>query len=286
MIATSAPRRRPFSLRMTFLRMASKQGTSLRMASRQGPLPFAVPTALLLALCAPVSAAMGIRADGHLDMPALRQAYQAGQGPEVRVSLDGFLKHHPKDVSLDEKMFTHLFLGILCAADTAAIARAESHFNALLRLSPGAGPDGLSVPPATLAIFERVKRDFQERSAQSTAPGAVSTAPAVAPVAAAKPVAAVILLSAPMPEAEKIPPVANPVLPNPAEPKSGAAASGGTTAASGAGRAPAVAAADGHAWVWWTVGSAAVAAGVGVYAVAASDAKPSPNRKEVDATLK
>ena len=44
---------------------------------------------------------------------------------------------------------------------------------------------------------------------------------------------------------------------------------------------------SGHTWVWWTVGSAAVAAaGMGVYALVAPDASPAPRRSLADGTLK
>ena len=171
----------------------------------------------------PVIAASGLKPDGHLDMPEIRQSYLDGEFAAVRETLEGFRKNHPKNVSLDEKIFTHMFLGILCAADSGSPAKAESHFNALLQLSPHAQLAEMPMPPGVEALFDRIKKDFLK-----------SREP-------------------PLPAAS----------------------------------APAISAGPRHAWVWWTAGSAAaVAAGLGVYALVAGGDAPSPNRYTADGTLK
>jgi hypothetical protein len=125
---------------------------------------------LLLSLpCAPAFAALGIRADGHLDMSELNQAYLDGEKPEVRSVLEGFLKHHPADVTRDEKMFTHLYLGVLWAKDSLAMARAARHFEALLRIDPEADPGDLPMPLAVRNFFVQVKRGPDEPLSRSEA---------------------------------------------------------------------------------------------------------------------
>jgi hypothetical protein len=125
---------------------------------------------LLLSLpCAPAFAGLGIRADGHLDMPELNQAYLDGEKPEVRSVLEGYLRRHPADVSRDEKIFTHLYLGVLWAQDSLAMARAASHFEALLRMDPEADPGDLPMPLAVRNFFVQVKRGSRERPSPTEA---------------------------------------------------------------------------------------------------------------------
>ncbi|MEO6095552.1 MAG: hypothetical protein ABIW76_07700 [Fibrobacteria bacterium] len=124
---------------------------------------------LLTLACAPAFAALGIRTDGHLNMPELNQAYLGGEKPEVRLVLEGFLKHHPADVTREEKMFTHLYLGVLWAPDSQAMARAASHFEALLRLDPEADPGDLPMPLAVRNFFVRVKRGSRDKLSQTEA---------------------------------------------------------------------------------------------------------------------
>jgi hypothetical protein len=122
---------------------------------------------LLLTLpCASAFASLGLRTDGHLDMPELNQAYLDGEKPEVRTILEGFLKHHPDDVTREEKMFTHLYLGVLWAYDSLAMARSASHFEALLQLDPAADPGDLPMPLVVRNYFVKVKRGPRERPAQ------------------------------------------------------------------------------------------------------------------------
>ncbi|MEO7424038.1 MAG: hypothetical protein ABI036_02560 [Fibrobacteria bacterium] len=243
----------------------------------------------LLIFCVLVShpahaAIPGLKPDGHLDLAILRTAYFDGDFGKVRAALDGFLKKHPKDVTRDEKIFTHEHLGIFCAADPNTQARAERHFLALMQLSPEAGIGDLLVPPGTLDLFERIRRDYFERQANSaphpasasvanasTDPSAGPASPSVAASAGASLAAA--------------------TTPNP--PMGAGTAYGGNspeefdTMSADSPSQDAAWKESGHAWVWWTVGSAAVAAaGMGVYALVAPDASPAPRRAIADGTLK
>jgi hypothetical protein len=210
---------------------------------------------LLLACVLPVTpaiAALGIKPDGHLDMKVLRQAYMESEFEKVRISLEGFLKKHPTDVSREEKVFTHMYLGVICAADSNSQTRAESHFNALLKLSPHIEPVDMFVPPKIQSLFDRIKMDFMKREEYGKNHDSFG----------------------------------NPIV----HAKTDSVQSSGKTPQGGqqpSGKDPAVSDDGGNSWVWWTVGSAAiVAAGVGFYALSGDDENPSPKRTEVDGTLK
>jgi hypothetical protein len=230
--------------------------------------------ALVLALAALAGRAAdlsqaGLKPDGHLDMDALRAAYTEGGFAQVRGVLEGFMKRHPQDVSPEEKVFTHRYLGAICAADSAARPLAEAHFRALLKLSPEADVSDLYLPPRIQDLFDRTKRDVEQEENRKR-------------LEAASPHSQIPFTAALPPEPASLP-----------------------APAAGAGRAPAsvpglsapapaprpadktaVIAEEGNAWVWWTVGSAAViTAGAGIYAITAHPA-PAPKRTEVDATLK
>ncbi|MDB5106478.1 MAG: hypothetical protein JWP91_4167 [Fibrobacteres bacterium] len=225
-------------------------------------LPFPIATAIsaivLLLFSAPAMAALGIRQDGHLDMPVLRKAYMESEFELVRASLEGFLKKHPKDVSREEKVFTHMYLGVICAADSNSQVKAESHFNALLQLSPHIEPVDMFVPPKIQDLFDRIKRDYLKREEYEKRFDAFGN-----PIQPEGSDSAAHLQTA-----------------KPADPDN---PSGKSTD----GKTPALTDDGSRSWLWWTVGSAAVvAAGVGVYAIMASEDAPEPNRSEVDGTLK
>src|SRR4051812_30711243 len=118
---------------------------------------------LFLQIPASVRSAFGLRPDGHLDMVVLRKAYMESDFEKVQSGLEAFQKHPPADASLDERIFTHLYLGVIYAADSNAVVKAESHFNALLRLSPHIEPLDMFVPPRIQELFDRVKHDYLKR---------------------------------------------------------------------------------------------------------------------------
>ncbi len=237
---------------------------------------------LLLLSARQTYAQAGLRPDGHLDTAALRDAYLQSDMAAVRGVLEGFLKSHPKDVSKGEKIFTHLYLGALYAGDPAQRARAEGQFRSLLKLDPGVDPADLYFPPKTKDIFDGVKWILVEEAARKADSIAVATATANQAIATSVPPAA----TAPSDSLGSRPPAA--VAVKPAPPPPAATPSAAPRNAPGT-QDPALAdASGGKPWVWWTLGStaAAVAAGVGVYALVESNAQPGPRRLNVDATLK
>ena len=208
---------------------------------------------LILAQSFQVCASLGIKRDGHLDMPVLRKAYMESEFESVRNSLEGFLKKHPKDATREEKIFTHMYLGVICAADTNSEYKAESHFNAVLRLSPHIEPVDMFVPPKIQNMFDRIKQDFQRREEY----------------------------------VQKYDAFGNPLAPSGPDTGMGIPkGSGLSEPGTGKGRA-AVSEPGTHSWIWWTLGSAAiVAGGVGIYVAVASEDAPDPKTISADGTLK
>jgi hypothetical protein len=202
--------------------------------------------------CRPAFAGFGINPDGHLDMPSLRNAYMEEEFKRVRASLEGFHKVHPKDVTLEEKAFTHYYLGAIFASDSNSLLMAEGHFKALLRLFPDFEAPGIPVSPAALTLMNRIKGENGGQAGYEKGFDAVETPKAKATLRLA-----------------------------------GDAESAKGAKMAGDGKSPAVASPwRDKTWLWWTVGSTAiVAAGVGYYAVNEASGKPSPKRMEVDGTL-
>lgn len=106
----------------------------------------------------PALADFGLKPDGHLDITALRETFRQNGFARVQAALEGFLKKHPKEVTLEEKTFTHMYLGALYSADAGSRVKAESHFNAMFRLAPATESLEMAVAPETLEAFERIKR--------------------------------------------------------------------------------------------------------------------------------
>jgi hypothetical protein len=207
----------------------------------------------------PATVPLGIKRDGHLDMAVLRKAYMESEFESVRASLEGFLKEHPRDVAREEKIFTHMYLGVICAADSNSEAKAESHFNSLLKLSPHIEPVDMFVPPKIQSMFDRIKQDFLKREEYVQKYDAFGN-PIGVPGRDSAAATAVI----------------------------GHAVGYDSAKASGSGkRVPSVSNKGKHAWIWWTLGSAAmVAGGVGAYALIAPDEEPAPRVLSADGTLK
>ncbi|MEO6095551.1 MAG: hypothetical protein ABIW76_07695 [Fibrobacteria bacterium] len=205
---------------------------------------------ILLTSSFPIFAALGIKTDGHLDIPVLRKAYMESEFEIVRASLEGFLKNHDKDASREEKIFTHMYLGVIFAADSNSEFKAESHFNALLRLSPHIEPVDMFVPPKIQNMFDRIKQDFLKQAEYREKFDAYGN-PLVVP--------------------------ARDSLKRPAYPKQAEPAKHGDSVSDG----------EKQSWIWWTVGSAAViAGGVGIYIATASDNEPPQKTISADGRIK
>jgi hypothetical protein len=121
------------------------------------------PSALLFlvfVLILPSQAAFGVLPNGRLDMKSIRKAYMESDFLPVREALEGFMKYHRNDATRDEKVFSHIYLGVIYAADSIQDAKAESHFNALMEIAPNIELVDMFVPPQIQNIFDRVKHDY------------------------------------------------------------------------------------------------------------------------------
>lgn len=214
----------------------------------------------------------GLLPDGHLDTAAVRDGYLRADMPFVRAALEGFIKNHPRQVGAQEKVFTHLYLGALYAGEKDGRSKAEAHFRAALKADPYSDPADLYLPPATKTWFERLRADVLRSQAQqdpsSPAPGPAPVAPV--PQATVQPIA-------PAPPPEAVPDTPAIVRPPPQDRSQGSASEPSPEAS--------VAASPSRSWLWWTLGTAAVA-GAGAITWVEIDAKPKPRRVQVDATLK
>lgn len=101
-----------------------------------------------------------ISAQGRLNMGLLRKTYTEGDFEPVRETLETFMKKHEQGATRDEKVFAHIYLGVIYAADSASDVRAEHHFNALLALAPNVELVDMFIPPKIQHMFDRVKGDF------------------------------------------------------------------------------------------------------------------------------
>lgn len=108
-------------------------------------------------------AAVGLLPSGHLDKPALRKAYEESDFEKVKAALESYRKSPPKDATLEEKILTHKYLGIIYATDSATAIRAESHFNQLLELSPNIELVDMYISPKIQSFFDRVKAEFNHK---------------------------------------------------------------------------------------------------------------------------
>lgn len=120
-----------------------------------------MPFFLLVLLSGAASAAeTNISSQGRLNMVLLRQAYTEGEFEPVRQTLETFLKKNEQGATRDEKVFSHIYLGVIYASDSASSVRAEHHFNALLDLAPNIELVDMFIPPKIQHMFDRVKHDF------------------------------------------------------------------------------------------------------------------------------
>jgi hypothetical protein len=122
-----------------------------------------IPLVLLLLLSGAGLASAAdpaINTQGRLNMVLLRQAYTEGEFEPVRQTLENFLKKHEQGATRDEKVFSHIYLGVIYAADSGSGVRAEHHFNALLDLAPNIELVDMFIPPKIQHMFDRVKHDF------------------------------------------------------------------------------------------------------------------------------
>lgn len=121
---------------------------------------FALLFLLLGSIVSGATAEANISKEGRLNMAFLRKAYTEGEFEPVRQTLETFMKKHEQGATRDEKVFSHIYLGVIYAADSASGVRAEHHFNALLDLAPNIELVDMFIPPKIQHMFDRVKHDF------------------------------------------------------------------------------------------------------------------------------
>jgi hypothetical protein len=200
---------------------------------------------LLLLNSLPSFAAFGILPNGRLDMKAIRKAYMESDFIPVREALETFAKTHRKDATRDEKVFTHVYLGVIYAADSIQDAKAESHFNALMDIAPNIELVDMFVPPKIQNIFDRVKHDYLRMKEYGRKYDALGN---------------------PLPNAADSAqhPIAKTSEPKKQDPKSEEPKLQG----------------ESHAWLWWTLGGvAAIGTGAGIYLISFSGDSHTSNAK-------
>lgn len=114
-------------------------------------------------------ASFGIRKDGRIDQAVIAKAYKNSDWDEARQALEGYLKRKgDSKVALDERIFAYKYLGVISAADSNTMARAESYFHRLLDLSPKIDIVDLFASKKINEFFQSVKRDHEAQKAYLT----------------------------------------------------------------------------------------------------------------------
>ena len=128
--------------------------------------------ALFLMLSSGMAAAapFGLRKDGRLDIPALRNAYHESDFEKVSAVLESYLKRNAPEATREERIFAYKYLGVIHAhmgfmhtEDRASQARAESYFNQLVEMAPNIELVDMYVPSNIQQLFDRVKREFRSK---------------------------------------------------------------------------------------------------------------------------
>lgn len=170
-------------------------------------------------------AAFGIASDGRLDTRTLSNAYQESEFEPVRVAIERYLNQRGAAATREEKIFAFKFLGVIYAADTLTRVKAESYFNRLLDLAPNIELIDMFVSSKIMEIFERLKAERRQTERYRENFDAYGN-----PIKPVTPPTAGL-------------PAQGRKDPDPKIQKEGSS----------------------HGWLWWTLGAAAVGAGVGIY---------------------
>lgn len=114
-------------------------------------------------------ATFGIQRDEKIDQAAIAKAYKNSDWDEVRQALEGYLKRKgDSKVSVDERIFAYKYLGVIFAADSNTMPRAESYFHRLLDLSPKIDILDLFASKKINEFFQSVKRDHEAQKSYLT----------------------------------------------------------------------------------------------------------------------
>jgi hypothetical protein len=129
-----------------------------------------VALVLMLSLEMAAAASFGLRKDGRLDIPALRNAYHESDFEKVSAILEGYLKRNAPEATREERIFAYKYLGVIHAHmgfmhadDRASQARAESYFNQLVEMAPNIELVDMYVPSNIQQLFDRIKREFRSK---------------------------------------------------------------------------------------------------------------------------
>jgi hypothetical protein len=111
----------------------------------------------------------GIDKDGEIDQIAIGSAYKNSDWDEARTALEGYLKRKgDRNIAIDERIFAYKYLGVILAADSLTRARSESYFHRLLDLSPKIEILDLFASKKINDFFQDVKRDHENQKVYSS----------------------------------------------------------------------------------------------------------------------
>ncbi len=204
-------------------------------------------TAMLLAVTASAAAKtpFGILPDGRLDHSAIFKAYKDSEWELVTSTLHGYLRKKGEDeTELNDRIFAFKYLGVIYGADSSSHAKSESYFTRLIQLSPNVAINELFPSKRVTDLFQSVKADYQERQRHAqrfdiygheTGGGASNEGDALSRAASGSPSNSRTTVEKPSKTTSR------------------------STSSLEEKKRP---------WVWWTLGLAAVGAGVGVYYLA------------------
>lgn len=194
-----------------------------------------------------LAAELFLGGNGKLNQSALMKAYNDADWEQVTKTLESYLrKNGDYKVEVEERLFAYKYLGVIYAADSTTQAKAESYFTRLLNLASDVEIVDLYASRRVNDLFREVKREHLERKAyEERLQGKTQ------PMART---------SGAIPASEQGIGDSLNQFPKSSRPL----------------RAPSSnqveAAKKRHAWIWWTVGAAAVAGtGVGLYYLSQPD---------------
>jgi hypothetical protein len=105
-----------------------------------------------------ISTKQGIQQD------AILKAYSESDWDQVTSQLEAYLRlHGDANVSKEERIFAYKYLGVVFAADTVTKARAESYFHRLLDLAPEIEILDMFASKKVTDLFDNLKAEHQKR---------------------------------------------------------------------------------------------------------------------------
>jgi hypothetical protein len=125
-------------------------------------------TVLVIGLV-PTYAKPGYLPNGHLDMAQLATRYKDGDFEQLQDVLEAYVKQTKRadtnSKNDEEWVFAYKYLGVTYASDSASTSKAETYFHKLFSLAPNTEILDLYVSNRIQLVFDRVKREYQQRQA-------------------------------------------------------------------------------------------------------------------------